>query len=76
MLIMLVQNTTILLPLLTRSLTIVLDVKSFRSWMDFAGDNQINIRPDDQHKTTLICPWGIVTYRKLLFGLENVGETF
>ena len=42
----------------------------------FFGYNQINIRPVDQHKTTFICPWGTFTYRKLPFGLKNIGEAF
>ena len=42
----------------------------------FSGYNQINIRPDDQHKTTFICPCGTFSYRKLPFGLKNVGATF
>ena len=47
------------------------------SFMDgFSYYNQINIHPDDQHKTTFICPWGIFAYRKLPFGLNNVGATF
>lgn len=40
------------------------------SFMDgFFGYNQIQIRPKDQHKTTLICPWGTFTYKKIMFGL-------
>ena len=47
------------------------------SFMDgFFGYNQINIRPKDQHKTTFIYPWGTFSYRKLPFGLKNIGETF
>jgi hypothetical protein len=47
------------------------------SLMDgFSGYNQINIVPEDQHKTTFICPWGTFAYRKLPFGLKNVGATF
>ena len=47
------------------------------SFMDgFSGYNQINIRPEDQNKTTFICPLGTFTYRKLSFGLKNAGETF
>jgi hypothetical protein len=42
----------------------------------FSVYNQIEITPKDQHKTTFICPWGTFTYRKLLFGLKNVGATF
>ena len=51
------------------------EVKS--SLMDgFFGYNQINIVPEDQHKTAFICPWGTFAYRKLPFGLKNAGATF
>jgi hypothetical protein len=47
------------------------------SLMDgFSGYNQINIAPEDQNKTAFICPWGTFAYRKLPFGLKNVGTTF
>jgi hypothetical protein len=36
----------------------------------------ISIVPEDQHKTAFICPWGTFSYRKLPFGLKNVGATF
>jgi hypothetical protein len=42
----------------------------------FLGYNQIQIKPEDQHKTTFVCPWGTFTYRKMPFGLKNVGATF
>jgi hypothetical protein len=42
----------------------------------FFGYNQINILPVDQHKTTVIFPWGSFTYQKLPFSLKNVGATF
>ena len=42
----------------------------------FSGYNQINIAPEDQHKTTFICPWGTFMYKKLPFGLNNAGATF
>ena len=42
----------------------------------FYGYNQIEILPEDQHKTVFICPWGTFAYRKLPFGLKNVGATF
>lgn len=41
----------------------------------FSGYSQINILPMDQPKITFICPWGIFSYRKLPFGLKNVGAT-
>ena len=47
------------------------------SFMDgFFGYNQMEILPVDQHKTTFIFPWGTFAYRKLPFGLKNVGATF
>jgi hypothetical protein len=47
------------------------------SLMDgFSGYNQINIAPEDQHKTSFICPWGTFAYRKLPFSLKNAGATF
>jgi hypothetical protein len=52
------------------------DYEAF-SFMDgFLGYNQIQIKTEDQHKTTFICPWGTFTYRKMPFGLKNVGATF
>jgi hypothetical protein len=42
----------------------------------FSGYNQIWIKPKDQHKMTFICPWGTFSYRKMTFGLKNIGETF
>jgi hypothetical protein len=38
--------------------------------------NQIESIPEDQHKIAFICPWGTFTYRKLPFGLKNVGTNF
>jgi hypothetical protein len=47
------------------------------SFMDgFSGYNKIQIKPEDQHKTTFIFPWGTFAYRKIHFGLKNVGATF
>jgi hypothetical protein len=47
------------------------------SLMDgFFGYNQINIAPEDQHKTAFIFPWGTFAYRKLPFDIKNTGTTF
>jgi hypothetical protein len=47
------------------------------SFMDgFSGYNQIQIKPEDKHKTTFIFPWGTFAYWKMPFGLKNIGETF
>jgi hypothetical protein len=46
------------------------------SFMDFFwGYNQIQNKPEDQHKIAFICPWGTFPYRKIPFGLKNVGAT-
>ena len=42
----------------------------------FSGYNQIQIKPEDQHKTTFICPWGTFAYRKMPFGLKNARAIF
>ena len=42
----------------------------------FSRYNQIQIKPEDQHKTTFICPWGTFTYKKMPYGLKNAGATF
>ena len=41
----------------------------------FSGYNQIQIKPEDQHKTTFIFPWGTFTYRKMPFDLKNAQAT-
>ena len=38
--------------------------------------NQIQIKPEDQHKMDFICPWGTFAYRKMPFGLRNIRATF
>jgi hypothetical protein len=50
--------------------------ESFSFMNSFSGYNQIQIKPEDQHKMTFICPWGTFAYRKMPFGLKNVGATF
>jgi hypothetical protein len=42
----------------------------------FSRYNQIQIKLEDQHKTTFIFPWGTFSYRKMPFGLKNDGATF
>ena len=45
------------------------EVSSFMD--DFFGYNHIQIKPEDQHKTAFICPWGTFAYRKMPFGLKK-----
>src|SRR4051812_7500183 len=42
----------------------------------YSGFYQIAIHPDDQLKTTFICPYGIYAYRRMPFGLCNSPATF
>ncbi|KAH9319339.1 hypothetical protein KI387_021108, partial [Taxus chinensis] len=36
----------------------------------------IQITEEDQHKTTLITPWGTFCYKVMPFGLKNAGATY
>ena len=40
------------------------------------NNNQIQIAPEYQDKTTFTCPWGTIAYRVLPFGLCNAPATF
>jgi hypothetical protein len=42
----------------------------------FSRYNQIQIKPEDQHKTKFICSWGTFAYRKMTFDLKNTVATF
>ncbi|GJW40269.1 reverse transcriptase domain-containing protein [Tanacetum coccineum] len=42
----------------------------------FSGYFQIPIDPQDQEKTTFICPYGTFAYRRMPFGLCNAPGTF
>ena len=42
----------------------------------FSGYNQIHIKLKEKHKTNFICPSGTFVYKKIPFGLKNVGATF
>ena len=47
------------------------------AFMDcFSGYNQIQIKPEDQHKIAFIFPWGMFGYSKIPFRLKNVRATF
>ena len=39
----------------------------------FSGYNKIQIKYEDQHKMSFICPWGTFAYQKIPFGLKNIG---
>ncbi|KAM1079812.1 hypothetical protein EV1_014407 [Malus domestica] len=46
---------------------------SFYCFLDgYSGYNQIVIAPEDQEKTTFMCPFGTFAYRRMPFGLCNL----
>jgi hypothetical protein len=49
--------------------------KEFYFMDRFSRSNQMQIKPEDQHKMIFICPWGTFSYQKMAFGL-NARETF
>ncbi|RDX76077.1 Retrovirus-related Pol polyprotein from transposon 17.6, partial [Mucuna pruriens] len=51
--------------------------KSYYCFLDgFSGYMQIHILPEDQHKTTFTCPFSIIAYTHMPFGLCNKPSTF
>ena len=44
--------------------------------MDFLGIIKFKHPLGDQHKISFICVWGNFTYKKIPFGIKNVGVTF
>jgi hypothetical protein len=50
---------------------------SFFCYLDgYSGYHQILIHPDNQSKTTFICPYGTFAYRRMSFGLSNALASF
>jgi hypothetical protein len=50
---------------------------SFFCYLDgYSGYRQIPIHPDNQSKTTFICPYGSFAYRRMSFGLCNAPASF
>ncbi|XP_061349707.1 uncharacterized protein LOC133294951 [Gastrolobium bilobum] len=51
--------------------------KEFYCFLDgYSGYNQIAIAPEDQDKTTFICPYGTFAFIRMPFGLGNAPATF
>ena len=63
-------------PFIDQTLDECVESKVFSFMDDFSRYNQIQIKPEDQHKTAFICPQGTFAYRKMPFGLKNGGATF
>nr|GEU33980.1 hypothetical protein [Tanacetum cinerariifolium] len=52
------------------------ELKDLPSHLEFSGFFQIPIAPEDQEKTTFICPYGTFAYRRMPFGLCIARATF
>ena len=52
------------------------EVKSFRLWMVSLDIIKSKLNRKTNIKTNFICPWGTFVYKKIPFGLKNVGATF
>src|SRR3954462_13199261 len=50
---------------------------SYYCFLDgYSGYNQVYIAPEDQEKTTFICPYGTFAFHRMPFGLCNAPATF
>ena len=58
----------------------MLDRLAEKGWYCFLdgylGYNQISIAPEDQDKTTFICPYGTFAFKRMFFELFNALATF
>jgi hypothetical protein len=59
------------MPFIDQILNECAESQIFSFMEGFSGYNQIQIKPEDQHKMTFICPWGTFGYRKMPFILKN-----
>ncbi|CAN6679349.1 unnamed protein product [Malus baccata var. baccata] len=64
------------LPFLDQMLERLAGYKFYCFLDGYSGYNQIVIAPEDQEKTTFMCPFGTFAYRRMPFGLCNAPATF
>ena len=66
-----IRNDHFLLPFIDQILD-RLTGKEFYCFLDgYSGYNQIAITPEDQEKTTFICPYGIFAFWRMPYGLSK-----
>ncbi|KAH9316614.1 hypothetical protein KI387_025241, partial [Taxus chinensis] len=64
------------LPMMDQVLQVVTGSEMLSMLDGFSGYNQVEVNTVDQHKTTFTTPWGTFAYKRMPFGLINVGATF
>ena len=69
------KDNDLVLPM-EQILQMVLGSEIFSLLDGFSGYNQVLVAEEDRLKTTFITRWGTFAYRRIPFGLINVGATF
>lgn len=64
------------LPVMDQVLQMVTRSKTLSMLDGFLGYNQVEVSPNDQHKTSFTTLWGIFSYRKMPFGFINASSMF
>ena len=64
------------LPIIEHLLERVAKKEAYSFLDGCSGYNQVNIHPNDQHKTTFTIEFGMYAYQVLPFGLTNALATF
>lgn len=65
-----------LVPSLDEVLQIVNGSQMMEFLDSYSGYNQVTVQYEDRHKMTFTTKWGTFSYRRMSFGLINVGSTF
>ena len=63
-------------PPMEQILQMVLGSELFSLLDAFSGYNQVLVAEEDRLKTTFRTKWGTFSYRRMPFGLINIGDTF
>lgn len=64
------------LPSMEQILSNISGSERFSFLYGFSGYNQVLVKDSDGYKTAFTTKWGTYAYRKMHFGLTNVGATF
>lgn len=64
------------LPSMEQILQAIAGSERFSLLDGYSGYNQILVKEEDQYKTTFTTKWGTMAYKRMAFGLSNVGATF